>query len=102
MQLAGSPFTPAQTGVAPPHAASLVQLLVVELATMQTSGAPGAQCWTQMPAPHDPQLAARVLHDGSVVAVLAVVLDVVVVVELVVVSQSTSVSQLPQAVQQRW
>ena len=89
VQLAGFPATPAQTGVAPAHAASAAQALVVELATMQTSGAPATQCWTQMPTPHDPQLAPIALHAGSVVAVVTVVVEVV-VVELVVVSQSTS------------
>jgi len=61
------------------------------VATMQTSGPPGTQCWTQMPAPHDPQLAPRVPHGGSVVLVLvlAVVVELVVVVE-VVVTQSMS------------
>jgi len=44
-----------------------------------------------MPAPHDPQLAPRVPHGGSVVLVLvlAVVVELVVVVE-VVVTQSMS------------
>jgi len=59
---------------------------------MQTSGAPGAQCWTQTPAPHDPQLAPREPHGGSVVLVVAVavVVELVVTVVLVVVTQSTS------------
>ena len=57
---------------------------------MQTSGTPGAQCSTQMPAPHDPQLVPREPHPGSVVLVVAVVVERVVVVVLVVVTQSTS------------
>ena len=88
MQLLGFPSNPAQTGVDPEHAESLMQALVVELATMQTSGAPGAQCWTQIPAPHDPQLAPR--EPQSVVLVVAVVVELVVTVVLVVVTQSTS------------
>jgi len=72
--------------------ASLVQALVVEPATMQTSGTPGVQCSTQMPVAHDPQLAPREPHEGSVVLVVAVavVVELVVAVVLVVVSQSTS------------
>ena len=89
MQLLGFPSNPAQTGVDPEHAASPVQALVVELATMQTKGPPGAQRRTQMPAPHDPQLAPSELHEGSVVLVVALV-ELVVVVVLVVVTQSTS------------
>jgi len=90
VQLLGFPSTPAQTGVDPEHAPSAMQALVVELATMQTSGAPGAQCWTQIPAPHDPQLAPREPHGWSVVLVVAVLVELVVAVVLVVVSQSTS------------
>jgi len=92
VQLAGSPSTPAQTGVDPEHPASAAQALVVEPATMQTSGTPGAQCSTQMPAPHDPQLVPREPHPGSVVLVVAVavVVERVVVVVLVVVTQLTS------------
>ena len=91
-QLVGFPSTPAQTGVDPEQLASLVQALVVEPATMQTNGTPGVQCSTQMPVPHDPQLAPREPHGGSVVLVVAVVVVVErgVVVVLVVVSQSTS------------
>ena len=61
---------------------------------MQTSGTPGVQCSTQMPVAHDPQLAPREPHEGSVVLVVAVavvvVVELVVAVVLVVVSQSTS------------
>jgi len=67
-----------------------MQALVVDPATMQTSGAPGAQCGTQIPVPHDPQLAPRGPHGGSVVLVVAAVVELVVVVVLVVVTQSTS------------
>ncbi len=45
-----------------------------------------------MPVAHDPQLAPREPHEGSVVLVVAVavVVELVVAVVLVVVSQSTS------------
>ena len=100
VQLAGLPCTPAQIRVAPEHPPSLTHAEPVE-GTTQTSGAPTAQCWTQSPEPHEPQLAPRVAHVGRVVLVLEVPVELVVDVKLVVVTQSTSVSQLPHAVQQR-
>jgi hypothetical protein len=101
VQLAGLPCTPAQIGVAPEHPPSLTHAEAVEGATTQTIAKPTAQCSTQSPEPHDPQLAPRVEHGGRVVLVLEVNVKLVVAVKLVVVTQATSASQLPHAVQQR-
>ena len=80
-----------------------MQTVVGEPATMHTGRPPTAQCWTQRPDPHEPQVAPRVAHVGSVVLVLLGVDAVlVVVVDVVVVAHSTSLWQFPHAVQQRW